>query len=186
MPSDNYKNWIITALLAILLGILIIFFLGRSHKTETPVERPVKRGPVTGPLLDTDEEKRMLLEQIEKGNADPEALAALGDKYFENSRFDLALEIYEKVLELNPSDVDTYNDMGLALHYTGKSDRAVEILRKGTDVMPSYQRIWLSLGFVLASTGKNKEARPVLEKAVELAPDTDQGLEAKRLMGFLK
>jgi Flp pilus assembly protein TadD len=82
--------------------------------------------------------------------------------------------------------VDTYNDLGLAQHYSGKSDNAIETLTRGTQVVPSYQRIWLSLGFVLVSTGREFEAKPALKKAVEIAPDSTVGKEAQRILGLLK
>ncbi|MEF9437776.1 MAG: tetratricopeptide repeat protein [Candidatus Mariimomonas ferrooxydans] len=104
----------------------------------------------------------------------------------ESKGFQDAIDIYETVLKLNPDDVDTYNDLGLALHYIGKSDRAIDTLRRGTEVNPSFQRMWLSLGFVLTATEKNDEAKKALKKAFELDPHSEPGLEAKRILGLLK
>jgi len=139
-----------------------------------------------GPIVDTGLVKSGgFIKEIESIN-DPEKLAHLGDKYFENNRFAEAIEAYEKALKLNPKDADTYNDLGLALHYTARSEKAVEILKKGTEVNPSFQRVWLSLGFVLTATGKGEEAKTALNKAIALDPNSTQGLEAKRLLGLIK
>jgi tetratricopeptide (TPR) repeat protein len=113
----------------------------------------------------------------------PKALAQLGDRYFEGGRYVEAVDIYNKVLSLDPNDVDTYNDLGLAYQYLKQPDKAIETLRKGSEIMPSYQRIWISLGFVLSSAGNNTEAKTALSKAVELGPDTPVGIEAKRMLG---
>ncbi len=183
MSSESYKKWIIITLFLIVFGIGIFALTRSYYKTEKPADESSKRTFVPGPIIDSDIKKRGPLEQAGKGSESPESLARLGDKYFENNRFEEAIVVYEKVLKLNPDDVDTYNDMGLALYYTGKSDIAIETLRKGTEVMPSFQRIWLSLGFVLTSTGKNEEAKLALKKAIDLNPNSEQGREAKRILG---
>ncbi|NOZ69090.1 MAG: tetratricopeptide repeat protein, partial [Deferribacteres bacterium] len=108
------------------------------------------------------------------------------EKYFQENRFIEAIEMFERVIKLDPDNVDAYNDLGLAYHYTGRSDIAVDRLRMGAVVGPSYQRIWLSLGFVLLSKGKTEDARLALQKAVELDPDSGAGREAKSMLEGLR
>lgn len=193
MGSESYKKWTIIILFMIVIAFVIFAVTRRDYQTEKPAEEEFNRAPITGAILEDSETKSEIrheqvvpLEQLGVDTQNPESLALLGDKYFENNRFEQAIVIYKRVLELNPKDVDTYNDMGLALHYAGRSDSAVEMLRKGTEVMPSYQRVWLSLGFVLTSKGKDEEAKAALKKAIELNPNTDMGQEAKRMLGLLK
>lgn len=186
MSAGNYKNWIIIVLFAVVFG-LGIFIISRPR--ESTVKAPVdtmEDSLVRGPIVSPDTPQVQPLDQMGVDTDDPVALASLGDRYFESNNFLQAIKIYEKVLELNPNDVDTYNDLGLAFHYTGNTDSAVETLRKGTEAVPSFQRIWLSLGFILASSGRNDEARPVLQKAVELNPTSTVGQEAQRILGILK
>lgn len=188
LALESYKKWIILVLILVFTGVVIIATIS-SHKQKA--ERTQRKSTVSatsskGPLMGDITDKVVPVEELGVNMTDPKDLAILGDKYFESSRFDQAIEIYQKVIELNPNDVDTYNDLGLAYYYKGSSDLAVDTLRKGTEVIPSYQRIWLSLGYVLMSTGRNEEARPVLEKAAELAPDSTVGKEAKRMLGLVK
>jgi Flp pilus assembly protein TadD len=186
MAPEKLKNIIIIVLCIAIFGIGI-FALTRSRaSTDKSTTVPLERTLMQGPILDSGIQKIIPPEQLEVDMKDPAALAALGDRYFESRNFQQAIALYEKVLELNPDDVDSYNDLGLAQHYLGKSDIAAETLVKGTQVNPSYQRIWLSLGFVLAASGRNVEARPALKKAVELAPDSTVGKEAERILGLLK
>jgi tetratricopeptide (TPR) repeat protein len=185
MAAGNYKNWIIIVLFAVVFG-LGIFIISRPREGtfKTPADTTEKT--LQGPIVSPDTPQVQPLEQMGVDMGDPVALASLGDRYFESNNFLQAIKIYEKVLELNPNDVDTYNDLGLAFHYTGNADSAVETLRKGTEAVPSFQRIWLSLGFVLTSSGRNAEARPALQKAVELNPTSTVGQEAQRILGLLK
>jgi tetratricopeptide (TPR) repeat protein len=186
MASDSSKNLIIIALFIIALGLGIFILTRSADKTERSATGGIERTPVQGPIVDSGSLEPLPLDQLGVNTNDPIALASLGDRYFESSNFQQAITIYEKVLELNPNDVDTYNDLGLALHYTGQPDAAVETLRKGIEVVPTYQRIWLSLGFVLAAINRNEEANPALQKAIDLDPETIMGQEAKRIQGLLK
>ena len=188
---ENYKKWLIV-LIAIAAAVFVIvsFVTKQSYRPEEPVRDTPEQTvvpPVTpGPMVDQDFNKVDPVEELGVDTKDPQALALLGDKYFEGSKFNQAIEIYKKVLELNPADIDTYNDLGLAYQYANRPDLAIDILIKGTKVLPSYQRIWLSLGFVHMSTGNNKEAKEALNKAVELNPQTDVGQEAMRMIGLIK
>ncbi len=182
MAAESYKKWVIIAILIIVAGIIIIG-LTRSERGQ---ERPAGRSMPSGPIVDTGINKTGLTDRTKELPETPEALAALGDKYFEANRFEEAINIYKKALKLDPDDADTYNDLGLALHYTGKTAEAVEALKKGTETGPSFQRAWLSLGFVFAAAGRNEEARPALKKAIELDPDSTPGLEAKRILELIK
>ncbi len=188
---ENYKKWLI-AVIAVSVAVLVIV----SFVTKQPdrQENPVRQAPgqtsmppvAPGPMVEQDLNKVVPVDELGVDTKDPQALALFGDKYFEGSKFNQAIEIYKKVLELNPADIDTYNDLGLAYQYANKPDLAIDILIKGTKVLPSYQRIWLSLGFVHMSTGNNKEAKEALKKAVELNPQTDVGQEAMRMIDLIK
>jgi tetratricopeptide (TPR) repeat protein len=187
MAKEKVKTTIIIVLCIAIFGIGVFALTRSKFKSEKPVVDRTERTLTHGPIVDSGTIQNILpLEQLDVDSKDPVALASLGDRYFEGKNFQQATEIYKKVLELNPNDVDTYNDLGLAQHYSGKTENAIETLTKGTEVVPSYQRIWLSLGFVYASTGREFEAKPALKKAVELGPDTTIGKEAQRILGLLK
>ncbi len=141
-------------------------------------KRPIK----SGPLMDQEYVKIPSTDELGVNENDPKALALFGDRYFENGRYVEAIDAYKKVLVLDPNDIDTYNDLGLAYQYLNQPDKAIETLRKGSELMPSYQRIWISLGFVYASSRNNPEAITALRKAVELGPDTPVGIEAQRML----
>lgn len=185
MASVRYKIWII--LLLIVIAGIVVYSLNRpALRYGTQPESEMKKPSLLGPLMETEAVDQSVLERIEEFSNDSGSLARLGDKHFRNREYDQAIALYSKVLQLDPQDVDTYNDLGLSLHYSGKPDEAIEQLRKGTEIDPSFQRVWLSLGFVLISAGRAEEAADVLKKTVEIAPDSDMGAEAKKFLGLLK
>ncbi len=187
MALESYKKWTIIAVIIIVAGFVILSMTRPSYKSkESPPDTVLKQPASPGPLISLETEKTRVAAQIKEFSDNPQKLARIGDQYFERNRYVLAIEIYEKVLELNPEDVDTYNDMGLALHSIGKSDEAIEKLKKGTEVDPSFQRIWLSLGYVLVTSGRDEEAKGFFEKTIEMDPDTVMGQEAKKFLGVMK
>ncbi len=116
---------------------------------------------------------------------DFDALAALGDMYFEASRYLEAINTYDKAIAVNPMCADCFNDKGLALHYLGDSESAVAAFDKATTIDPDYIYAWLSKGFVLFTMGRYQDAIEPLNKVKEL--DTTGGLteEADKFLAMI-
>jgi tetratricopeptide (TPR) repeat protein len=185
--SNNKRKILKTAVHFAVSAIVVFSFVAVSScsREKTTVDKSADKASPVGPIVDPNF-KSTVLDELEIDNNDPQSLALLGDQYFETRQYAKAIEIYEKVLKLNPNDVDTFNDIGLAYFYSGKSNIAVDRLKRGTEVVPSYQRVWLSLGFVLLSEGRGREAKPALQKAVELDPESAMGREARKMLGSIK
>jgi len=182
--AAKMNNRWITFLLAFALCASCLVLSASCNKPEKTSEKRPDPAVAIGPILDTGSVKSESFMREIESISDPVKLARLGDKYFESSRFSEAIEAYEKALQFNPKDADTYNDLGLAFHYTARPEKAVEILKRGAEVDPSFQRIWLSLGFVLTASGRGEEAKAALNKAIAIDPNSIMGQEAKRLLGF--
>lgn len=174
------------AILIVILaaGLGLGYFFAAKDKKEIKIEAAatVAGGHVPA-IEDTIKEFKG---HIATNPKDAEAMARLGDLYFENSRFDEAIAEYKKAVALNPKDIDTINDLGLAYLYTGKKDEAVKELEKGAKVDPMYQRIWLSLGFAYQSNGNKDKAREAWQRAVAMDPASPVGKESKKFLGQFK
>ena len=189
MTSKNNNRYtsIITAVLSIICAISFTFVLSSCSRSESPEKSSMRDNlKKSGPLMEQGNNILSLKDELAENANDPEALALLGDRYFEGGKYLEAIDIYEKVLALDPNHVDTYNDLGLAYQYARQPEKAFETLKKGSDIMPSYQRIWISLGFVSASMGKKDEAKAAFAKAIELGPDNPVGIEAARMLDQIK
>jgi tetratricopeptide (TPR) repeat protein len=116
---------------------------------------------------------------------DPLELSFQADEAFGQQQFTRAAELYERLLLVQPGNADTYNNLGLTLHYLGRSGEALTVLNEGVTVDPGYQRIWLTLGFVNSQTGNLEQARSALTRAVELDPDSDIGQSAAHMLDAL-
>jgi len=89
-------------------------------------------------------------------------------------------------LATGQNDVDTYNNLGITLHYLGRSTEALDILNKGVAVDSNHQRIWLTLGFVNKQLGDIEQARRALTTSVQLGADTDVGKSAAKMLEGLQ
>ncbi|HDN94490.1 MAG TPA: tetratricopeptide repeat protein [Nitrospirae bacterium] len=181
MPLETYKKIGIAVIVLSVAAIVILAANTSKQNKKAPAAKRTEINSQTGPMLGP--------EPIKEASAfpdDPKQLAAIGDTYFENQNFQQAIIVYEKAIKLNPKDVDTHNDLGLAYLYTGRPEKAIKTIKKGTEINPIYQRIWLTQGFILLSAQKQEEAKQALEKAVELGPGTTIGTEAKRMIGLIK
>jgi len=116
---------------------------------------------------------------------DPVELSFRADEAFGNQQFGQAAELYERLLLADPGNADTYNNLGLTLHYLGRSSEALSVLNEGVAVDPGYQRIWLTLGFVNVQVGNLEQARSALNTAVQMGADTDVGQSAAHMLDAL-
>ena len=113
---------------------------------------------------------------------DPIEISRRANEYFANRQYDKAANLYEKLLAMDPGNADTFNNLGLTLHYIGRSEEALQRLNEGVAVNPDYQRIWLTLGFVNSSIGNNAPAREALSTALAMDPDSEVGRSASRML----
>ena len=110
--------------------------------------------------------------------AEPVAeMARQADTLFREKQYDRAAELYARLLERNPDNVETRNNLGLTLFYLGRREEALRQLREGAAAHPEHQRIWLTLGFVSSQLGNVEEARTALTKATETGGNITMPLE---------
>ncbi len=182
--SDLTKR-IILGTVIVVTAVLIVLAVNRKD-SNTRKTSEQNSPPVPTKLVMLDARERGLKDLVAKDPQNRDLLFQLGTLYFESDRFDRAVEVYRRILMNNDRDVDTLNDLGLALHYTGRSQEGVDALKKGTSIDPTHQRIWLSLGFVLATSGRVEEAVHALQKAIELNPNNTVGQEAGKILVSLR
>ena len=113
---------------------------------------------------------------------DPAEISRQANASFAGGQYARAADLYEKLLAVDPGNVDTLNNLGLTLHYIGRSDEALQKLEEGVAADPSYQRIWLTLGFVNSSVGNTDAAREALSTALSMDPASDVGQSASRML----
>lgn len=176
MQIDNIPKYLFVLAVAASVG-----FAGcsKSDKKETPAQQAEQAAPQTNLSAVIAE-----LEARHKQNPkDHEALWHLGDAHFEMRQFKEASDYYKKALQLKPDEVDIYNELGLAMHYTGNTAEALRYVDEGIKRNPLHQRIWLTKGYLLAyGMGDLEGAKKAWEKAKILNPESQVGKAASEYL----
>ena len=94
--------------------------------------------------------------------------ASLGDIYFDDEDYDLALENYTKSLQLDRSDAYVFNKFATTLWQKDFTEEAIIAYKSAIDTNPDYAPAYNNLGVVYLD-GKNllSEAKECFEQAIE-------------------
>jgi len=184
------RFWIPMMVFQVVFG-LAVFAITRQY--YAPESNKVGVDPAVMPLpLWPNDLTEATLAQLQSSKSsgaifdDPVEISRQADEFFINKQYQRAAELYGQLLVLGPDNVDTYNNLGLTLHYLGRSTEALDKLSKGVTVDPTYQRIWLTLGFVNSQLGNIEQARAALTTAAQIETDNEIGQSALRMIEDLQ
>jgi tetratricopeptide (TPR) repeat protein len=99
-----------------------------------------------------------------------EKLNSKGTALAQQSKYDEAIEAFDKATELNPQYATAWNGKGNALYIQNKFDEAIQAYDKAIEINPQYADAWIGKGNVLYGMGKNDEAIQAYDKAIEINP----------------
>ncbi|MGY8795185.1 MAG: tetratricopeptide repeat protein [Woeseiales bacterium] len=189
MPtSRGTQFWLLFALFQIAFGASVFYgtqYYYLKESTETARNQQSQGRPagnwseqmetITPALLDT-------LVPLQTDAGDPANLVVQANAHFENKQYVAAAKLYEKLIDLDPRNIDAYNNLGITLHYLGRSAEALEWLDAGINLDSTHQRIWLTLGFVHKDLGNFEPAQIALSTAVRIDSDSTIGKSSARFL----
>jgi len=150
-----------------------------STMAAAPVAEPGQWRPAVSP------ESLVSLTTKDALPDDPATISHLADQHFANKNYEQAAEYYERLLDFDPDNANIRNNLGLTLHYTGRSDEALVVLGENVVAHPEHQRSWLTLGYVNRQMGDIAAARRALEMAISVDAASDVGQSAQRMLDAL-
>ena len=193
----SIRQWLLLLAFQLAYGAVVSLVTRAYHPCEQPAPVAQSRAPAPATAVRPDSPAAESLRRFgllpEPGTsgapaASPaastlEGLLDLGNSYFTAGQYQAAASTYSQALGLDPSSAEVRNNLGITLHYLGRSAEALVTLREGVAKDPAHQRSWLTIGFVSLQLGDTARAREALQKAVALGPDSAVGKEAQRLLG---
>ena len=82
-----------------------------------------------------------------------------------------AIEVYSHAIELNPNNIYTYNNRGVAYGAKGDYDRAIADYTKAIQLNPNYADAYFNRGAAYLKTGGFEQILDDYNRAIELKPD---------------
>jgi tetratricopeptide (TPR) repeat protein len=109
-------------------------------------------------------------ELVAKYPGDERAHFLLGTGYFGQQEYDLAIEQYKKITEINPNYSPVYNQLGYAYRQVGKYDDAETAFKKYIELIPGDPNPYDSYAELLLKTGRFDESIAEYRKALSVDP----------------
>ena len=125
---------------------------------------------------------RIAVEQSLEGDA--ARIFAAGVAAHRVGDFAAARSSYERVLALQPNDVDALNNLGIVLAALRDFDQAESMLRRAVRIAPRNAVAWNNLGTVLAQRAQPADAVAAFQQALALDPE-HQGARVSMAQQFL-
>jgi tetratricopeptide (TPR) repeat protein len=111
----------------------------------------------------------------------------LGNLYFDAERYDDAIRWYADALKLNAKDVDVSTDLGVSYYYVNQPDKALAQFDQSLKLDPKHAKTILNVGIVKAFGKQDLDgAAQAWRQVIEHAPDSPEGLAAKRALDSLQ
>jgi len=186
--ARNLKFWIPMTVFQIAFG-LTIFTITRHYyiqdsKIVSNDTTEIRQPPFLWPDGYTETNPAQLSSSTFSQSTieNPAEISRQADEFFTKKQYDEAAKLYEQLLLLSPDNADTYNNLGITLHYIGRSNDALRWLNQGVAINPANQRIWLTLGFVYSQLGDNEQARAALTTAANMNTENEIGKSATEML----
>lgn len=185
------RFWVLFVVFQVFFG-LAVFAITREYYSQEPQPVPAhpwnveQSAPTWSQGLTASEIARLTSPARDMTDiSDPVEIYRQANEYFVNKQYQQAAQLYERLLEFSPNDAEIYNNLGITLHYLGRSDEALRRLNEGIAVDEQHQRIWLTLGFVSAQLGFTERAREALTNAVEIGDNESIRQSATKMLEAL-
>ena len=92
----------------------------------------------------------------------------LGAQNHQKGNIQTALDIYNKILEVNPDHVYTLNNLAIIHKENGETQKAINCYERAIEIDPNYADAHNNLGVIFKQLGQNQKAKSNLEKAIKI------------------
>ncbi|MBG1270038.1 tetratricopeptide repeat protein [Nostoc sp. WHI] len=106
-------------------------------------------------------------------------LSKQGNTLFDLQRYQDALAVYEKAVNIRPDYAQGWNGQGKTLYELKKYKEALAAYDRGIQIQPDYFEAWSGRGFVLGKLQRYQEAIASFDKALELNDKNSEVWNAK-------
>lgn len=116
-----------------------------------------------------DEANSSLYELTE--TTDTETLVLIGGAFYDHNQYEKAIEVFQKVLEYDPSNFDALNNLGVSYDQIDDEENALFYFNKLLELNPNSARILSSIGAVYQKLDDLKTCISYYDKALAVDPE---------------
>jgi len=91
-----------------------------------------------------------------------------GVHFYKQREFSKAIQAYQKVIEVDPTYIEAYNNLGIIYQMLGDVDKAFGFYQKSTEINPRYEKGYNNLGILLFLKGHYEEAQEAFQKSLTM------------------
>ncbi|HWG75921.1 MAG TPA: sulfotransferase [Steroidobacteraceae bacterium] len=99
-----------------------------------------------------------------------------GDQYISGGDYARAIDVYQQLLALDPSQVAALHNLGVVLCNAGRVKEAEAYFRRAIELQPDFADAHNSLGYVLRTIGRVEQAETSIRQAAACRPN-DPGIQ---------
>ncbi len=194
-PVKILQSWKLTAVIGVIFIIAIIVFQSNKTPVTAPMTpttsgAPMQQGEM--PLPDTILARLHAMENDVANNPnDLSALLRLANAYQDTRQFGLAVNAYQKYIQLDSTNADAHVDLGVTYFELARTDSvkhheylemADEQMLAGLRANPNHQLACFNLGIVHLQKGEMDSAKEWFVKCAKIDSTTETGRRATMLI----
>jgi tetratricopeptide (TPR) repeat protein len=93
-----------------------------------------------------------------------------GIQFYQQGKFDEAIEAFEDVIINKPDFAEGYYNLGMAYLRQGDTNRAIEVISKAIELKPDFVAAYFGIGQAYIDKGDEEQATEIFKKAVATNP----------------
>ena len=158
-----------------------VFGVGKEHKkgSSLPLLLPIVAAEIltdnsvdfSPSLTDSDPPNTRNIDGTKVVPLTAKDYSKQGDKYYEQKKYQLALQKYNKAIELDPKFTYAYNGRGKVYYYLRDYTRALAEYNKAIKLDPKFARAHVGRGWVYWKLNDYTRALSEFNKAIKLDPN---------------
>ncbi len=115
-----------------------------------------------------------------------EAYNNLGKIYDSHGKYNDAIILYHKALEIDPKNFEVYYNIGRSYYVQEKYDESFTAFKNAVAIKPDYAEAYNSMGYLHQDQGNLDEAITFIEKALQIKPDFAMAHDSLSQVLFLR
>lgn len=104
----------------------------------------------------------------------------LGQSFYDQQKYDEAMQYYDKVLAIDPNDVNPINYKAQILDEMGKNEEVLSAIEKTDIDNPNHEYLQYTMSFILANLEREDEAKTYYEKPLKINPNLAETLTVEK------